>query len=97
MDSSELFKMLRFRVSVAFYVPLQICFAAEAACAVWAFVEVVCVGFWAGFLFHSISFFRLADLKYFLILLIEVCMENGGKVDVLLGELLCDFFLCPLI
>jgi hypothetical protein len=52
---------------------------------VWAFVEVVCVGFWAGFLFHSISFFRLADLKYFLILLIEVCMENGGKVDVLGG------------
>jgi hypothetical protein len=73
VDSSELFKMLRFGVSVAFHVPLQVGFAAEAACAVWAFVEVVCVGFWAGFLFHYGSFFAFCcGLKYLLMLLISL-------------------------
>jgi hypothetical protein len=73
VDPSELFKMLGFGVSVAFHVPLQVCFAAEAACAVWAFVEVVSVCFGAGFLFHYSSFFAFCcGLKYLLMLLINL-------------------------
>jgi hypothetical protein len=62
MNSSELFNVLCFGVTVAFHVTTQICFAAETARAMWALVKVADVYFRTFLLFHPVSFLNSSNI-----------------------------------